>query len=117
MTATVAVLPFVHQPALLAPLLFVAGVGIAPTLIAGLSLVEQLVPVAQVTEGLTWATTGLIVGLSIASSIAGRLVDDVGARLAFTVGVVSGMAAVITCLIGYRSVHAAATAHRATPTG
>jgi MFS family permease len=113
MTVTVALLPFVHHPAVLAPLLFVAGVGCAPTLIAGLSLVERLVPVARVTEGLTWATTGLIVGLSVASSITGWLVDEVGARLAFTVAGASGAAAVITCAIAYRSLHAAAMAERA----
>lgn len=105
MTATVAVLPFVRQPAVLAPCLFVAGLGIAPTLISGLSLVERMVPARSLTEGLTWATTGLVVGLATASSVAGRLVDEVGADRAFLVGAVSGAAAVFVCALGYRSLH------------
>jgi predicted MFS family arabinose efflux permease len=105
MTVTVAALPLIHRPAVLAPFLFVAGLGIAPTLISGLSLVERLVPPGQVTEGLTWATTGIVVGLSLASPIAGRVVDEVGARQAFTVGVASGASAVVVCLLGFRHIH------------
>jgi MFS family permease len=107
MTFTITVLPFVHRPAVLAPCLFVAGLGIAPTLISGFSLVERLVPAAQLTEGLTWATTGIVVGIALASPVAGRLVDDVGARQAFTVGLVSGALAVVICLVGLPRLHAA----------
>jgi MFS family permease len=108
MTLTIAVLPFVHRPAVLAPGLFLAGIGIAPTLISGFSLVERLVPSAQLTEGLTWMTTGIVVGIAVASPLAGRLVDELGARQAFTVGVVSGAIAVMICLIGLRRLDAAA---------
>lgn len=101
MTVTVTVLPFVHHPAVLAPCLFLAGLGIAPTLISGLSIVERLVPTGQVTEGLTWATTGIVVGLSLASPVAGRVVDVVGARQAFTVGLASGATAVVVCTAGF----------------
>lgn len=108
MTLTIAVLPFVHRPAVLAPCLFVAGLGIAPTLISGFSLVERLVPPDQLTEGLTWVTTGIVVGIAFASPVAGRLVDEVGARQAFTVGVVSGVIAVVISLAGLPRLHAAA---------
>ena len=102
MTATVAVLPFISRPAVLALALFLAGLGIAPTLISGLSLVERMVPAAKMTEGLTWATTGVVVGLSVASPIAGRVVDEVGAQRAFVVGLVSGASAVVVAGLGYR---------------
>jgi len=108
MTLTIAVLPFVHRPGLLAPCLFVAGLGIAPTLISGFSLVERLVPTGQLTEGLTGATTGIVVGVAFASPVAGRLVDDLGARQAFAVGVVSGAIAVVICLLGLPRLNAAA---------
>jgi MFS family permease len=107
MTLTITVLPFIHRPAVLAPCLFVAGLGIAPTLISGFSLVERLVPAGQLTEGLTWSTTGIVVGIAVASPVAGRLVDDVGARRAFTVGVVSGVIAVVISLAGLRRLNAA----------
>jgi MFS family permease len=113
MTLTLAALPYVHRPAVLAPCLFVAGLGIAPTLISGFSLVERLVPPAQLTEGLTWATTGIIVGIAVASPVAGRLVDDLGARQAFTVGGVSGVIAVLISLAGLRRLNAAAAQEHA----
>jgi predicted MFS family arabinose efflux permease len=107
MTVTTAALPFVREPAVLALLLVVAGIGIAPTLISGLSLVERLVPPGQVTEGLTWATTGVVVGLSLASPVAGRVVDETGARQAFVVGAGSGAAAVLVGLLSFRRLHRA----------
>jgi predicted MFS family arabinose efflux permease len=105
MSATVALLPLVDRPALLAPLLLLAGVGIAPTLISGISLVERMVPGAKMTEGITWATTGVVVGMAVASPVAGRVIDEWGASRGFLVGLVSGMSAVLTCTIGYRWLH------------
>ena len=74
-----------------------AGVGIAPTLISGFSLVERMVPAAAVTEGLTWATTGLVVGFSVSTWLAGRLVDSAGVPWAFSVATVSGALALLSC--------------------
>jgi predicted MFS family arabinose efflux permease len=106
MSATVALLPLLDRPALLAPGLLLAGLGIAPTLISGISLVERMVPAAKMTEGITWATTGVVVGMAAASPVAGRIVDEWGAQRAFLVGLVSGMSAVTVCAIGYRRLHA-----------
>ena len=64
----------------LAAVMFVTGFAIAPTLINGNGLVQQLVPRARLTEGLTWVGTSLGVGVSIGSSIAGARID--AARLA-----------------------------------
>jgi MFS family permease len=102
MTVTVVTLPFVDSMAALAAFLFLAGVGIAPTLISGFSLVERMVPEGTVTEGLTWATTGLIVGFSAATWLSGRLVDDAGVSEAFTVAIGSGLLALVVSLLGYR---------------
>lgn len=102
MTATVTALPWTDSAAVLAGLLFLAGVGIAPTLISGFSLVERMVPVSTVTEGLTWATTGLIVGFSTATWLAGRLVDTAGVGTAFLVAPASGLAALAVCGVVYR---------------
>ena len=79
-----------------------AGSGIAPTLISAFSLVERAVPSAAVTEGLTWATTGLIVGFSGSTWLAGRLVDSAGVPWAFSVASVSGALALLACRVGYR---------------
>lgn len=102
MTATVLLLPFVGSVWLLAVLLVLAGVGIAPTLISGFTLVEKAVPASAVTEGLTWATTGLVVGFSAATWLAGRLVDGAGVGWAFAVGAVSGLVALLIARATYR---------------
>ena len=102
MTVTVAVLPFVRSTVLLALLLVVCGVGIAPTLISGFSLVERIVPSAAVTEGLTWATTGLVVGFSSSTWLAGHLVDAAGVPWAFSVATGSGSLALAAGVAAYR---------------
>ncbi len=102
MSATVAVLPFIDRVGLLAPLLFLAGLGIAPTLISGTSLTERLVPPGKVTEGLTWSITGVVIGLSLGIYLAGRVVDASGASNAFFIAVGSGSSAVVVCALAYR---------------
>lgn len=102
MTATVTTLPWADSATVLAALLFLAGVGIAPTLISGFSLVERMVPTVSVTEGLTWATTGLILGFSAATWLAGRLVDTAGVTEAFLVAPAFGLAALAVCGGVYR---------------
>jgi MFS family permease len=102
MTATVTVLPFVRSSPLLALLLVLCGVGIAPTLISGFSLVERIVPSAAVTEGLTWATTGLVIGFSSSTWLAGHLVDSASVPWAFSVATLSGAVALLAGLAAYR---------------
>ena len=56
--------------------MFLAGFMISPTLIASTSLVEQHVAPSRLTEALTWATTGLMVGVAPGAAIAGWVVDN-----------------------------------------
>jgi MFS family permease len=74
-----------HSVGQLAVLAFIAGFAISPTLIPVFGLVEEVVPAAIRTEGLTWLTTGIGVGLALASSGVGRLIDHAGARTSFAV--------------------------------
>ena len=50
---------FVHSLVALAAVMFVVGFAIAPTLINGNGLVQELVPRERLTEGLTWVGTSL----------------------------------------------------------
>lgn len=102
MTVTVTTLPWVSSTTVLAGCLFLAGLGIAPTLISGFSLVERMVPEGTVTEGLTWATTGLIVGFSAATWLSGRLVDTEGVGPAFLVATGSGACALVVCGLAFQ---------------
>ncbi|MGW4568070.1 MFS transporter [Streptomyces sp. NPDC004561] len=87
---------------LLAVALFVAGLSIAPTMITTMSLIEEHVPRAQLTEGMTWVSTGLAVGVALGSSVAGSVIDAAGARAGYGVPVVSGAVAVAVGFLGYR---------------
>lgn len=82
----------------LGAVMFVTGLSIAPTLVNGNNLVHQLVPPAQLTEGLTWVGTALGFGVSIGSSAAGSAIDAHGAHGGFVVVVASAGAAVLAAL-------------------
>jgi MFS family permease len=86
----------------LAVALFLAGLAIAPTMITTMSLIEEHVPRAQLTEGMTWISTGLAVGVALGSSLAGWVIDTAGARSGYGVPAVSGAVAVAVGFLGYR---------------
>ncbi|MFJ3494283.1 MFS transporter [Streptomyces sp. NPDC086091] len=86
----------------LAVALFVAGLAIAPTMITTMSLIEEHVPRAQLTEGMTWVSTGLAVGIALGSSISGWVIDAAGARAGYGVPAVAGAVAVAVGFLGYR---------------
>ncbi|MFF7261616.1 MFS transporter [Streptomyces sp. NPDC008159] len=86
----------------LAVALFVAGLSIAPTMITTMSLIEEHVPRAQLTEGMTWVSTGLAVGVALGSSVSGWVIDAAGADAGYGVPAVSGAVAVAVGFLGYR---------------
>ncbi|EYT83350.1 MFS transporter [Streptomyces sp. Tu 6176] len=86
----------------LAVALFVAGLSVAPTMITTMALVEEHVPRAHLTEGMTWVSTGLAVGVALGSSVAGWVIDAAGARSGYGVPAVAGAVAVAVGFLGYR---------------
>ncbi|MER6399691.1 MFS transporter [Kitasatospora sp. NPDC001603] len=82
--------------------LLVAGIAISPTLITAMALVERLVPASQLTEGMTWTTTGLALGVALGSSAGGWVVDASGAAAGYWVPVTAGVFGVLTALVGLR---------------
>jgi MFS family permease len=96
-------LPFVSSLFGLGVVLFLAGVAIAPTLIAGFAATERAVPPGRLTEGLTWASTGVAIGLAAGAAVAGRVTDAVGAQPAYTIAVAgAGLAAAVSLAGGRR---------------
>jgi MFS family permease len=91
--------------ALMAPAATLAGVAIAPTLIAGFTLVQKLVPSEALTEGLNWTITALGAGAAVGACTAGLIADSAGGRIAFLVAVVAGGTAVIMAAWGRASLH------------
>jgi predicted MFS family arabinose efflux permease len=93
LAAVMVPLPFIGGLWLLGGALFVAGFAISPTLVATVSLVDDTVPPQRLTEGITWVTTGLGLGVAAGAAIAGRLIDAHGASPAYWVSAVSGLLA------------------------
>lgn len=86
----------------LALALFVAGMAIAPTMITSVGVVTVLVPRHQLTEGMTWVSTGAAMGVSLGASVAGQVVDRVGAERAYLVPAVAGALAIVVAALGSR---------------
>jgi MFS family permease len=80
--------------------IFVSGLTIAPTLIAGYGLVERQAPTARRTEGMAWLSSALSVGLAAGSAIVGHIIDVSGARSGYIFAASCGTAAAAVCLLG-----------------
>lgn len=97
-------LPFVPNLWLLGVNLFIGGFAISPTLVATASLIETEVPSGRLTEGMTWLSTGIAIGLAPGAAVAGHIIDTNGASTAYWVPVVSGLlAAAIAWTTGWRT--------------
>ncbi|HWJ65658.1 MAG TPA: MFS transporter [Nocardioides sp.] len=84
-------LPFVPSLPVMGLVLLVGGVAISPTLIATMSLAEQELPTARLTEGMAFIQTGLAAGLAPGAAIAGLVIDAEGASPAYLVCVAGGV--------------------------
>ncbi|TJZ41564.1 MFS transporter [Streptomyces piniterrae] len=85
----------------LAVALFVAGLSIAPTMVTTMALVEEHVPRSKLTEGMTWTSTGLAVGVALGSSAAGWVVDAAGAARGYLVPCAAGALAALVAAAGH----------------
>jgi len=101
--ATTLPLLFVGNIPMLALALFASGAAISPTFITAFGLIERLVPAAKLTEGITWVTTGIGIGMAIGSFASGWVIDSFGPAQGFWVSIAAGGVAVITALLGQRS--------------
>jgi MFS family permease len=102
MAASVLPMPFAPNVLALTAVMLLAGGAISPMLISSFSLIEARVPASHLTESLTWAITGLSLGLTIGAATAGRAVDTFGASRAFLVPVAAGISAAVIAAIGAR---------------
>lgn len=94
-------MPFVESLWALTLVIFLAGAAISPTFISAMTLIERIVPSSQVTEGITYAMTGMGIGFAAGSSLAGQTIDAYGASNGFWVAVAGGVIALSAILIGY----------------
>jgi MFS family permease len=89
---------FVDSIPILAVALFVNGLFIAPLIVNAYGTVENAVPAGQITEALTWVIAGMPLGGAVASALAGVVIDNAGAQMAFWVPLGFMLAAIATTL-------------------
>ncbi|MGL6245887.1 MFS transporter [Pseudomonas sp.] len=106
-TAVTAVLPiFSPDVYVLSGMLFVAGVSFAPTMVVVMNLGTIIVPPSRITEGLTWMTTGISIGVALGGVLAGLVIDRYGARAGLGVAIVAGLVMVVIVLLGLPTLRA-----------
>jgi MFS family permease len=84
----------------LAPVLFCSGLAIAPTLIAGFSLIERAALPGRRTEGMAWLSSTVSVGVAAGSAVCGQVVDAGGARWGYLYAACCGAVTVAICVAG-----------------
>jgi predicted MFS family arabinose efflux permease len=82
--------------------IYLCGLTIAPTLIAGFSLLEAQAKPGRRTEAMSWLSSGIGVGLAVGSSVVGFIIDAHGPRAGYVFAAACGAASAVTCLLGLR---------------
>jgi MFS family permease len=85
----------------------IAGLSIAPTLIAGYAILERQAEPHRRTEAMAWLGSTISVGVACGSAIAGHLLDAYGAKAGYIFGASCGTIAVLICLAGRRKLEVA----------
>lgn len=110
LAACAASLMLANSVVLLGGIGILVGVTVAPTLINGNSLVGRLVPAGRLTEGLSWMGTGIGIGASIGSTVAGRVIDVAGYRGGFVSVAGFAVVAALIALASYAAMRRALAA-------
>ena len=82
--------------------IYLCGLAIAPTLIAGFSLLEAQARPGRRTEAMSWLSSGIAVGVAAGASVVGFVIDAHGPRFGYGFAAVCGAASATTCLAGLR---------------
>jgi MFS family permease len=111
-TALTSVLPiFSADVYILSGMLFIAGMSFAPTMVMVMHLGTIIVPPSRITEGLTWMTTGISIGVALGGMLSGLVIDSYGARAGFGVAIGAGVVMVVVVLVGLRTLSAVSAAN------
>lgn len=86
--------------ALLTSVIFLCGMTIAPTLIAGYSLMESTARPGRTTEAMSWLSTGIAIGVAVGATAVGFILDAFGPRWGYVFAASCGCVAVVLYLAG-----------------
>jgi MFS family permease len=82
--------------------IYLSGLAIAPTLIAGFSLLEAQAKPGRRTEAMSWLSSGISVGVAAGASLVGFVIDAHGPRFGYGLAALYGVVSVGICLLGMR---------------
>jgi Major Facilitator Superfamily len=101
-TAGVATFWLMPNLIVLTCVIYLCGTAIAPTLIAGFSLLEAQAPPSRRTEAMSWLSSGIGVGVAAGASVVGFILDAHGARAGYLFAAACGLVSAATCLAGLK---------------
>ena len=84
----------------MAIVILITGLTCAPTMTNVNVIIQQSVSPAKLTEGLTWMSTSISLGVSLGTAVAGPAIDAIGARGGLFTMAGAGWAMVVLMLIG-----------------
>ena len=88
----------------LTSVIYLCGLTIAPTLIAGYSLLESTALPGRATEAMSWLGTGISVGVALGATAVGFILDALGPRWGYGFAASCGVTAVLIYLAGLRQI-------------
>lgn len=86
----------------LAGALLIAGMATAPTMVTGMTLLQQRTPEGRLNEGMTLGVTGLLGGIACGSATGGWVVEHVSATAGYGVPVAAAGTALALSFAGAR---------------
>ncbi|MET8625694.1 MFS transporter [Kitasatospora sp. NPDC004669] len=82
--------------------LFAAGTATAPTMVTGMTLVQELLPQRQFNEGMAVAVSGIVVGISAGAALAGTLAEHAAPGTGYALPASAAALALLIALTGRR---------------
>ncbi|WP_441245389.1 MFS transporter [Kitasatospora sp. McL0602] len=86
----------------LAVAILLAGSGTAPTMVTGMTLVQELLPARQLNEGMAFAVSGIMIGISAGSAIGGALAQHAEPGTGYLLPAGAAVAALLITVVGFR---------------
>ena len=80
-------------------LLFILGSTVAPSLIAGSAIMQELAPPTRLTEAFAWSGTAMAFGVALGSAGTGSVVDAADAHTAFLIPAAGASAAALLAIV------------------
>ncbi|MFJ9840864.1 MFS transporter [Kitasatospora sp. NPDC101155] len=82
--------------------LFAAGTATAPTMVTGMTLVQELLPQRQFNEGMAVAVSGIVVGISAGAALAGTVAEHAAPGTGYALPASAAALALLIALAGRR---------------